>query len=197
MATVVADMSMSLDGFVADRHDEVGPLFDWYRMGPVTTRTADERWSFQTDEKSAEQLREMLHTIGALICGRRLFEHTNAWGGRHPVGCPVVVVTHSVPEGWPRKDAPFTFVTDGVASAVAQASAIAGDRIVAVATPTITQQCLELGLLDVIRVNLVPVLFGDGIRFFDNLRHTPVMLDDPEVTEGLRVTHLQYRVRRS
>jgi dihydrofolate reductase len=78
---------------------------------------------------------------------------------------------------------------------VAKAKAIAGDKIVAVATPTITQQCLNLGLLDVIRVNLVPVLLGDGIRFLDYLRDTPIMLDDPEVTEGLRVTHLQYRVR--
>jgi dihydrofolate reductase len=196
MATVIADMSMSLDGFIADRDDEVGPLFDWYQTGPVSTPTAGEEWTFETDEASAEQLREGLQTIGALICGRRLFDLTKAWGGRHPMGCPVVVVTHSVPQGWPRDDAPFTFVSDGVESAVARASAIAGDKVVAVATPTITQQCLNAGLLDVIRVNLVPVLLGDGIRFFEHLRDAPIMLDDPEVTEGLRVTHLQYRVRR-
>ena len=177
MATVVADMSMSLDGFIADRNDQVGPLFDWYQAGPVTTPSADEKWTFKKDEASAEQLREALHTIGALICGRHLFELTGAWGGRHPIGCPVVVVTHTLPKGWPRDDAPFTFVTDGVESAVAQAKAIAGDKIVAVATPTITQQCLNLGLLDVIRVNLVPVLLGDGIRFFDHLRDTPIMLE--------------------
>jgi dihydrofolate reductase len=164
MATVVADMSMSLDGFIADRNDQVGPLFDWYQAGPVTTPSADEKWDFKTDEASAEQLRGALQTVGALICGRRLFDLTNAWGG---------------------------------ASAVAQAKAIAGDKIVAIATPTITQQCLNLGLLDVVRVNLVPVLLGDGIRFFDHLRDTPIMLEDPEVTEGLRVTHLQYRVRKS
>ncbi len=195
MATVVADMSMSLDGFIADPRDEVGPLFDWYRTGPVTTPSASEEWSFKTDEASAEQLREGLRSIGALICGRRLFDLTNAWGGRHPMGCPVFVVTHTVPEGWPREDAPFTFVTDGVESAVAQAKALAGDKIVAIATPTITQQCLNAGLLDAIRVNLVPVLLGAGIRFFDNLRDTPVMLEDPTVTEGTRVTHLYYRVQ--
>ncbi len=195
MATVVADMSMSLDGFIADRNDQVGPLFDWYQTGPVTTPSADEKWTYETDEASAEQLREGLRTVGALIAGRRLFDLAKAWGGRHPMGCPVIVVSHTVPEGWPRDDAPFTFVTDGVESAVAQAKTIAGDKIVAVASPTITQQCLNLGLLDVIRVNLVPVLLGDGIRFFDHLAKTPIMLDDPEVTEGLRVTHLQYRVR--
>ena len=195
MATVIANMSMSLDGFVADRNDDVGPLFDWYRAGTVTTPSADERWSYETDEASAKVLREALATIGALIAGRRLFDLTKGWGGHHPAGCPVVVVTHTVPEGWPRDDAPFTFVTDGVESAVAKAKAIARDKIVAVASPNITQQCLNLGLLDEIRVDLVPVLLGDGIRFFDNLRETPIMLEDPEVTEGLRVTHLSYRVR--
>lgn len=120
MATVVADMSMSLDGFIADRNDQVGPLFDWYQTGPVATPSADEKWTFKTDKASAEQIREGLRTIGALICGRRLFDLTNAWGGRHPMGCPVVVVTHTLPKGWPREGAPFTFVTDGVESAVAQ-----------------------------------------------------------------------------
>jgi hypothetical protein len=81
MATVVADMSMSLDGFIADRNDQVGPLFDWYQTGPVATPSADEKWTFMTDEASAEQIREGLRTIGALICGRRLFDLTNAWGG--------------------------------------------------------------------------------------------------------------------
>jgi dihydrofolate reductase len=188
-------MSMSLDGFIANPHDDVGPLFEWYQAGPVTTPTAGEQWSFNTDEASAELLRDAMGSIGALICGRRLFDLTNAWGGRHPIGCPVFVVTHSVPEGWPRDDAPFTFVTVGVESAVAQAKAIAGEKDVAVATPTITQQCLNAGLLDAISLDLVPVLLGAGIRFFDNLRDTPVMLGDPTVTQGTRVTHLYYRVR--
>jgi dihydrofolate reductase len=102
----MADMSMSLDGFIADRNDQVGPLFDWYQAGPVVTPSADERWTFKTDQASAEQLREALRTIGALICGRRLFEITGAWGGRHPIGCPVVVVAHKVQVGWPREDGP-------------------------------------------------------------------------------------------
>lgn len=196
MGTVIANMSMSLDGFIADRSDDVGPLFDWYQQGPVTTPTADERWSFRTDEASARLLREVLGTVGALVCGRRVFDHADGWGGRHPVGCPVFVVTHRVPDGWPRDDAPFTFVTDGAQSALSQAQAVAGDRIVAVATPSVTQQLLNAGLLDEIHVDLVPVLLGDGIPFFANLRVAPVMLEDPEVTPGVRVTHLRYRVRR-
>jgi dihydrofolate reductase len=104
-------------------------------------------------------------------------------------------VTHKAPETWEHKDAPFTFVTDGVESAVSKAKAVADEKIVAVATPSITQQCLNLGLLDVLRVNLVPVLLGDGIPFLANLREAPILLEDPQVTEGLRVTHLTYRVR--
>jgi dihydrofolate reductase len=196
MATLIADMSMSLDGFIADANDDVGPLFDWYNNGPVTTPSADERWTFHTSEASARQLRVYMGQIGALLCGRRVFDLTGGWGGNHPAGCPVVVVTHSVPTDWPHPEAPFTFVTDGLESAVAKARSIAGDRIVAVATPSITQQCLNLGLVDAIRVNLVPVLLGEGIRFFDNLRNTPLMLEDPEVVEGTRVTHLQFRVRK-
>jgi dihydrofolate reductase len=195
MGTVIANMSMSLDGFIADRSDDVGPLFDWYRQGPVTTPTADERWSFETDEASARLLRELVGRVGALVCGRRVFDHTHGWDGRHPVGCPVFVVTHRVPDGWPRDDAPFTFVTDGAESALAQAQAVAGDRVVAVATPSITQQLLNAGLLDEIHVDLVPVLLGDGIPFFANLRGAPVVLEDPVVTPGVRVTHLHYRVR--
>jgi dihydrofolate reductase len=195
MGTVIANMSMSLDGFVADRSDDVGPLFDWYQAGPVSTPSASERWEFKTDEASAEHLRQM-STVGALITGRRNFDIAGAWGGRHPVGCPVFVVTHTVPEGWPRDDAPFTFVTDGAESALTQAQAVAGDGVVAVATPSITQQLLNAGLLDEIRVDLVPVLLGEGIPFFANLKETPVMLEDPEVTVGLRATHLHYRVRR-
>jgi dihydrofolate reductase len=126
MATVVADMTMSLDGFIAFHNDDVGPLFDWYTTGPVETPSASESWTSNTDEKSAEGLRDMLRSVGALICGRRLFEHTNGWGGRHPIGCPVIVVSHSVPEGWPRAGVPFHFV-NGVERAVALAKEVTGD----------------------------------------------------------------------
>ena len=195
MATLIADMTMSLDGFIAFKNDDVGPLFDWFRVGPVETPSASEEWTYKTDEKSAEALREVTNEIGALICGRRLFDLTRGWGGKHPVGCPVIVVSHSVPDGWPREGVPFHFV-GSVGEGVALAQEIAGDRIVAVATPSITQQCLNLGLLDVLRVNLAPVLLGDGIPWFANLAKAPVMLEDPEVQEGLRVTHLIYKVRR-
>lgn len=195
MALVIANMSMSLDGFIADPSDGVEHLFGWYDNGDVAVPTADARWTFHTSAASAAYLRETFANIGALIAGRRLFDITNGWNGRHPAGVPVFVLTHSVPDGWPRDDAPFTFISDGVESAVAQAKAVAGDKIASVASASIAQQCLNAGLLDAIVVDLIPVLLGKGIRFFDHLTTAPVELEDPKVIEGTHVTHLYYRVK--
>jgi len=197
MATVVADMSMSLDGFVADPSDQVGPLFDLYGNGDVEVPTADpERWTFRTSEASARYLRESMEKAGGIVAGRRLFDVGGRAGIRkHPWGVPVFVVTHSVPDGWPREDRPFTFVTDGVESAVRQAKAVAGEGRVGVAGPNIVQQCLNAGLLDEVRVNLVPVLLGRVIRYFDDLSSVPVALEGPTVIQGIGVTHLCYHVK--
>jgi hypothetical protein len=79
---------------------------------------------------------------------------------------------------------------------LSRASPSGGRRPLAVASPKIAQQCLDAGLLDEIQVDLVPVLLGKGIPFFENLATSPVELEDPEVVEGTGVTHLAYRVRR-
>src|SRR6266568_9600398 len=199
MAVIISEMSMSLDGFVADPADQVGPLFDWYANGEVEVPTAvPERWTFRTSEASAGYLRETMGRIGALVAGRRLFD-IGRWGEHgHPYGVPVFVVTHDVPRGWPREDAPLpiTFVTDGVEHAVAQAKTTAGEGWVGVAGPNIAQQCLDAGLLDEVRINLVPVLLGKGISYFDKLSNAPFALEDPRVIQGTGVTHLIYRVAR-
>ena len=196
MATVVAALSMSLDGFVASPSDEVGPLFEWYANGEVETRWPGMGMISRTTPTSAEHLKQTIDEAGALVVGRRVFDYTDGWGGDHPLGVPVFVVTHAVPEGWPRVNVPFTFVTEGVAAAVAQAKAVAGEKKVGVNGPNIAQQCLNLGLLDEIHVDLVPVLLGEGIRFFEQLKNTPVMLEDPTVIQGGRVTHLTFQVRK-
>ena len=131
---------------------------------------------------------------------RRLFDLSDGWGGRHPFDKPIVVVTHSVPQRWvaAHPDAPFTFVTDGLPSAIERARTIAGDLNVSVTPGNIASQCLELGLLDEISIDLVPVLLGSGVRFFDELKAAPILLDGPDLlVEGSRVTHLRYQVRRS
>jgi dihydrofolate reductase len=110
----------------------------------------------------------------------------------------VVVLTHSVPEGWPREGAPFTFVTEGIERAIETAKGLAGDLGVGVNGGTIARQCLDAGLLDEILVDLVPVLLGGGTPFFEQLKEAPVELEGPvSVVEGVDVTHLRYRVRYS
>jgi len=146
---------------------------------------------------SAEHFRAILEGTGALVVGRKLFDAMGGWGGEHPMGVPTVVVSHSVPDGWPREGAPFEFVTDGIESAVERAKALAGDKAVGVNGGTIARQCLDVGLLDEIWIDLVPVLLGGGTAFFDELQVAPVELEGPvSVVEGTGVTHLRYRVRR-
>ncbi|MDI6097329.1 dihydrofolate reductase family protein [Actinoplanes sp. NEAU-A12] len=195
MGKVVAALSMSLDGFVADENDSVSELFGWYQNGAVEVATADPRWVVHVTKESERFLRTTLGEAGALICGRRLFDRTDGWGGRHPAGCPVFVVSHSVPGGWPREDSRTTFYTDAIA-ALEAARKEAGDRAVSVSTPTLTRQYLDAGLLDEITVSLVPVLLGEGTAFFGAQVVTPVRLSDPEVIESRGVTHLTYRVLR-
>jgi dihydrofolate reductase len=144
---------------------------------------------------SAAYLQDTIKRAGALVVGRRVYDYTNGWGGSHPLGVPLFLVTHRPPQGWPVPDAPFTAVTEGVAAAIDKARAAAGGKTVALAGPTIIQQALDLDLVDEIAVDLAPVLLGKGIRFFGELAHAPVLLDDPEVTESTRVTHLRFRVR--
>lgn len=194
MATLTADLAMSLDGFVADTNDNASELFGWYFGGEVEVPTPKAGFSFHAPAPSAQVLRDGLATVGALIGGRRYFDLAEGWGGNHPMGLPTFIVTHSVPDGWPRPDSNVRFVTDGLASAVEQAKQAAGGKIVGVTTPNIIQQLLNSGELDAIHVNLVPVLLGTGVPFFANLAESPVRLDGPDVVESTGVTHLTYRV---
>lgn len=196
MSTVLADMTMSLDGFIADPDDAVGPLFDWYREGDCAFTFPGDGMAAQVSEASAGHLQGMVDRLGALVTGRHLYDITRGWNGSHPAGAPVVVVTHTPPETAPEGSTPFTFVTDGVASAIAHAKALAGERTVAVASANVAQQCLDLGLLDVVQVSLVPVLLGRGIPFFAALKRYPVTLEDPVIVPGRRVTHMYFQVRR-
>ncbi|MBO3750356.1 dihydrofolate reductase family protein [Streptosporangiaceae bacterium NEAU-GS5] len=194
MSKVITAASMSLDGFIAGPH-ETGfeHLFAWHNNGDVEIPSADTRWSFHVSEASAGHVRGWFDT-GALVVGRRLFDVTQGWGGSHPLGGPVFVVTHQPPSDWPHPDAPFTFVTDGVESAIRQARAAAGDRDVSVAAGDLARQALDAGLIDEICVDLVPLLLGEGVRFVDGLADIPVKLGTPRVIEGVGVTHLYYPV---
>jgi dihydrofolate reductase len=184
---------VSLDGYVADPNDRVDALHAWYLNGDVDTPTGTEGVSFRTSAASAEMLRDALANTGALITGRRNFDIAGGWGGSHPLGVPVFVVTHSTPERWQHDGAPFTFL-DSVEEAISAAKRAAGEKRVVIASPSIAQRALALGLLDEIAISLVPVLLGDGIPFFARQVARPIALSDPRVVAGTGVTHLMYRV---
>jgi dihydrofolate reductase len=199
MGKVIAGFSMSLDGFVATPDDGVPHIFDWYGTGTVRFDWPGNDMTSDVTPASAAYLRDMVEHTGALVVGRRVFDHTDGWAGHHPIGVPVFVVSHRGPEGWDERHDPSltTFVSAGVASAVEQAQAVAGDKWIGVAGPNVAQQCLDLGLLDEIHVELAPVLLGAGIPFFANPARAPVLLENPRVVEGDRVTHLVYAMRTS
>jgi dihydrofolate reductase len=204
MGRVMVRLSMSLDGFIAGPNDgPERPLGDggerlsaWYSSGDTEYRPPGTEMVFKVSPQSAELLREAHSKTGALVTGRRTFDITNGWGGRPPLGVPTFVVTHTVPQEWVYEGSPFTFVTDGVESAVEQARAVAGDKDVAVGAASIAQQCLRAGLLDEVHINLVPVLLGGGVRLFEHLGTTPIKLESTGVVEAPGVTHLGYRVLR-
>jgi uncharacterized protein YndB with AHSA1/START domain/dihydrofolate reductase len=185
---VVADMSVSLDGFVADDQDGVDQVFAWYgkpQPGASAEATPAEIAGGEAGDMG----------VGVIVYGRRTFELAHGWDGKHPTGAPVIVVTHSVPSGWPRPGSAVSFATGGISSAMEQAREVAGDKVIALGSPSIIRQCLDLGRVDRIQVKLVPVLLGSGIRMFGELGKVPVQLDPPVVTEGNGVTHLHYRGR--
>jgi len=199
VGTVVAQASMSLDGYIAKEDNSIGLLFDWLQAGDVEITTASPGVTLHLTPTSAAYWREWTAGLGALVCGRTLFDFTDGWGGRHTMDVPVVVVTHHVPTQWVRDhpDTPFEFVTEGVAAAVARAQELAGARTVAVTAGTVAAQCLQLGLLDVVAIDLVPVVMGGGRPFFPGLPLEDVALGDPEVcVPSTRVTHLRMPVLR-
>jgi dihydrofolate reductase len=195
MGTVGAGFSMSLDGFIAGPNDDVSQVFAWMFKGTqdVKASTGAHEMDLKLTETGAEQREQIAHGIGAILSGRRMFDVAGAWGGKHPLDVPVVVLTHNPPAEWVGKE-PFTFVTDGIESAVAKAKEIAGDKAVGVGGADVTRQCLKLGLLDEIGIDLVPVLLGSGVRLFEQLGIEPIQLEITDVTEDVSVTHLRYRV---
>lgn len=172
MSDVICGLSVSLDGYIAGPNDGQGNplgnggdrLFEWYESGDTEYTMPDGEMTVTVSSESAEMLQAVNSTTGALVTGRRTFDITDGWSGRHPMDVPVFVVTHTIPDDWDIDGAPFTFVTDGVESAVEQAKEIAGEENVAVGAASLAQQCIEAGLLDEIHISLVPVLLGDGVR---------------------------------
>jgi len=192
MSTVIMHNVVSVDGFIAGHDDQVGPLFDWYSNGDVALGHLP---TLKVSRISAGYVKPMWASTGAMVIGRHLFDITNGWEGSPPAGEHVVVVSHRPkPAGW-HPEASYHFVDD-VARAVATARELAGERTVVVAAGDVGGQALTLGLVDEVAMDVAPVVFGSGKRYFGSAG-TQQLLEDPHtVIQGDRVLHLRYRVRR-
>ncbi|RRS01732.1 dihydrofolate reductase family protein [Glycomyces terrestris] len=192
MGRVVMYSTVSVDGFIADEHDQPGPLFEWLTSGDVPL---DESGALKVSQTSYDYTRAYWDEIGVTVAGRRVFDLTDGWDGVPPAGVDhVVVVTHRPPpDGWDPK-APFHFV-NGIEAAVAKAQELAGDRLVEIASGDVGGQALAAGLVDEVRMDVAPVVLGSGRRYFGSV-DAQHLLEDPEVVQGHRVLHLRYQVRR-
>jgi dihydrofolate reductase len=201
MGKVIFNITMSLDGFVAGPNnspenglgDGGNTLFNWYFSGDTEILLSEGTPPLKVSEKSAKLLREAVETYGAGVWGRRTFDIAHAWGG-HPPGSPAFIVTHKIPQEWVYDGSLFTFVTDGVESAIRQAKQAAGNKDVVVCTASILQQCLNAGLMDEIHLDIAPLLLGKSVRLFDHLDIDPIDLEAISVVEAPGVTHLGFRV---
>ena len=168
MSNVVALMSMSLDGFVADRNDGVAEVFDWYMSsGDVELHTGgSDPMTFKVSAPSAGHLRRLWSELGAVLTGRRTFEVAQGWNGNHAWG-PAFVLTHQIPVGWPRPDSTVHFVTDGLHAALDRARSAAAGRDVRLGGGVATiRQYLRAGLVDEMHLALAPLLLGSGEPLF-------------------------------
>lgn len=187
---------MSLDGFVAYSNNDPGPLFDWYQAGEVEIVNAGDLPPFHLTGESAEYWTGFVRELGCLVVGRLLFDITDGWKGEHPLGVPFVVLTHDPPTDWAYAGTGNAhFVTEGIEAAVARAREIAGQKSVGVAAGTIAGQALAAGLIDEVAIDLVPVVLGEGHRYFADVPPDQVHLGDPTVVvRAKRVTHLRFPV---
>lgn len=192
MGKVIFDITASLDGFVAGPNDSPAlpmgeggmRLFDWYFSDAQTPRSGE--------NIDSEIMDQAAQTVGAIVSGRRTYDHAQGWNGEHPLRVPVFVVTHHPPEGV--GDFKGAFVTDGIESAIRKAQAAAGDKAVALNSPDIARQALKAGLLDELSLHIVPVLLGGGVRLFDHLGPEHIELECTQADNAKKVVHMTFRV---
>jgi len=202
---VVAEITMSLDGFVTGPYDEVGRglgeggerLHYWVFGGAWTYE--DDRAGTLGSATGVDQqvLDEAFGRAGAIVVGRRMYDLAEGWGEEPAFDMPCFVVTHRGQEDRVAGTSTYTFVTDGVESAIRQARAAAGDKHVLLGGgASIIDQALAAGLVDEIDLHVAPVLLGAGRRLFADVGGRPIVLEPVGARESPYATHLRYRVVR-
>jgi dihydrofolate reductase len=197
MSRSVLYMSMSLDGYIAGPNDNPGNpggdgfmrLHDWYGFASNAGPTAETAEASGIGSQFLSELRE----TGAVLAGRNTVEQTDHWGGDHHDGVPIFVPSHRPPRPSVAKYPLVTYVTDGIASAMARAKAAAGDRNVLVHGAYTAQTALEADVLDELQIHQIPVLLGSGRRLFEVLPER-VELEIIRVIDTPEATHIRYRV---
>jgi dihydrofolate reductase len=190
-------MSVSLDGYIAGPHDAPGNpggdgftrLHEWYGFAAVAAPTAETIDASGVGSRFLEEINE----TGAVLAGRNTVEQIDHWGGDHHGGVPIFVPSHRPPDSSAAKYPLVAYVTDGIASAMAQAKAAAGERNVLVHGAYTAQTALAAGVLDEVQIHQIPVLFGGGRRLFDALPGR-VELEIAQVIDTAEATHIRYRI---
>jgi dihydrofolate reductase len=187
-------MSMSLDGYIAGPNDDPSnPGGDGFERLHEWFVSPDGEF-FRPSGPAGQLFDEVMDGSGAILVGRRTVEQVDHWGGDHR-GRPVFVPSHRPPGPSVANYPLVTYVSDGIASAMAQAKAAAGERDVLVHGAYTAQRALEAGVLDELQIHQIPVLFGGGRRLFDVLP-SRVELEIVRVIDTPEATHIRYRVRR-
>jgi dihydrofolate reductase len=184
MGKVMFGLSMSLDGFIADKNDDVSEVFAWFASA----------W-----DRFYEGAGDPLNETGAVIMGRRSFDQIyGEQGWVFPDGTapdwPVIVLQSHAREPVKQGKTQFYFVTEGIESAIAKAKELAGEKNVGLHGASSVQQALKAGLLDEFHLNIAPVLLGEGVRLFDHLGSEPIHLERTRTLETPGATHLSFRV---
>jgi dihydrofolate reductase len=184
MGKVMFGLSVSLDGYIAGKNDDVSEVFAWFSNA----------W-----ERLHEIMGDSLNDCGAVIMGHRSFDQIddeNGWvfpDGTAP-DWPVFVLQSQARDPVKKGSTQYYFVTDGIESAIAKAQELAGEKYVALHGGTAVQQALRAGLLDEFHMNIANVLLGEGVRLFDHIGSEPIRLERIRVLETPGATHLSYRV---
>ena len=192
MGLITSAHSASIGGFIADASFRGDRLQTWLQAGDTPSRLNP---AFMMWADSARFFDEGVGRCGAVISGRRTYDVSDAWGGHGPMApLPLFVVTHHVPEQVNESNPPYTFVTDGVESAIEQAQRAAAGKDVVLMGASMVQQALRAGLLDELIINLVPITLGAGVRLLEGFGPGTCELDVTSLVAAPGVTHLTYRV---
>ena len=193
---VIWDVNVSLDGFIAKPDDSPGRLFDWYFKGDKESAYQTDRYPFKLSEEEVKIFDDSTKSIGAVVAGRRTYDSTKGWRASYYNPVPMFIVTHNVPQVVPEGKTKFTFVTDGIESAIQQAKTAADGKAVNLLGANIAGQVVEAGLLDEFHVHMAPFFLGDGIRLYNRPGSQQVQFERISVVSSSSGwTHLEFKLK--